>query len=963
MLKLTSLLVVRAFAGLLAMRRWYAAIALGALCTAVFGGPVSAAPFSPSMKDLAGLWRFQPDPKNIGLEARWFSQKLAEQIELPGDMVQRGFGQPITAQTAWTGSIFDPSYYKTEHYAPYREPHPIKIPFWLQPERSYSGAAWYQCEVEVPADWRQHRVVLLLERPHWATQVWCDERSVGERQSLSTPHEYDLGFDLTRGKHRLTVRVDNSRVVDVGENSHSISDHTQGNWNGIIGRIQLSVTKPVWISSIEVYPSLEPRGVTVKGQVDNVEGHARPATIQLTCSSDAANPKAARSVETAIRPDGRFERWLDLPSNAPLWDEFQPALHRLTATLENGESKAVTFGLRTVSASGNQLLINGRKLFIRGTLECAIFPRTGHPPTDVASWKQILQVVRDHGLNSLRFHSWCPPEAAFVAGDEMGFYFEVEAASWPNQSTTLGDGKPVDTWLEEETQRVLQAYGNHPCFILMASSNEPGGDAANAYLSKWLTRRRASDNRRLFTSGAGWPQLPENQFHITSDPRVQHWGEGLASRINAQPPETRTDYSHYISERNVPVISHEIGQWCVYPDFSEMAKYTGYLKPRNFEIFRDNLEHAGLLSLAQSFLLASGKLQALCYKEDIEAALRTPGMAGFQLLGLQDFPGQGTALVGVVNPFWESKGYVSGEAFRRFCNATVPLARLERRVFTTTDTLHAACEVAHFGAAPLPHARSSWKLSDIGGKVVRSGSFEPRDLPIGNALRLGEVDMALADLPAPAKYNFQVTIDDTPFANDWDIWVYPPITTSRARPDVLFTHDLEQALLSLQRGETVLLSLPPGQVANDTAAPVKMGFSTIFWNTSWTTRQAPTTMGIFCDPRHPALAAFPTEFHSNWQWWYVVTHAAPMLLKDLSPEVKPIVRVIDDWFTARPLALVVEAKLGNGRLLLTSIDLDAADNPVTAQLRESLLNYAASIQFRPTGEIAPDQLRALTALH
>ena len=93
--------------------------------------------------------------------------------------------------------------------------------------------------------------------------------------------------------------------------------------------------------------------------------------------------------------------------------------------------------------------------------------------------------------------------------------------------------------------------------------------------------------------------------------------------------------------------------------------------------------------MADSFLLASGKLQALCYKADIEAALRTKNFAGFQLLDLHDFPGQGSAIVGVLNPFWESKGYVTPQEYSEFCNSVVPLARMSKFVFNSGDTLKA----------------------------------------------------------------------------------------------------------------------------------------------------------------------------------------------------------------------------------------------------------------------------------
>lgn len=906
---------------------------------------------------LDGEWRLRLDRQDQGVNEGWHQAWPGQAIRLPGSLPGQGIGDPVTTETPWVGSLFDPSYFTAERYAPYREPGNIKVPFWLQPETYYRGVAWYQREIEVPAEWRGRRVVLSLERPHWTTEVWLDERHLGTRESLSIPHEYDLGTELEPGRHRLTIRVNNDLVVDVGENSHSVSDHTQGNWNGIVGRIELVATAPQYVESVDVYPQLEPRAVRVTGKIGRAAGAGRPEHVDVTVAGQG------RVERWTVESDGRFSGLYRLPDDAALWDEFSPALHEVEVRLESDDVRRVRFGLREITAESRQLRLNGRPIFIRGTLECAIFPATGHPPTDVDSWRRILTIAREHGLNSLRFHSWCPPEAAFVAGDEMGFYFQIEAASWPNQSTGVGEGKPVDRWLEEETQRILRTYGNHPSFVLMASGNEPGGPEAgrDAYLSEWLKRRRQEDSRRLFTSGAGWPMLPENQYHVHSDPRIQQWGAGLTSRINGRPPETLTDYREFIQKAEVPVISHEIGQWCVFPDFDEMSRYTGYLKPRNFEIFQATLERNGLGHLAREFLYASGKLQALCYKEDIESALRTPQMAGFQLLDLHDFPGQGTALVGVLSPFWESKGYISAEAFRRFCNSTVPLARLERRVFTQSDVLTAVCQVAHFGAGPRL-AAPGWTLRSVEGHVVAEGSFAERTLEVG-LNEVGRVEQSLAGVPAPAQYCLEVAIPGTEFANDWDIWVYPDQPDAPAG-DVLVAGQWDEAVAAqLQGGGTVLLTLSPDQVRNDPDAPVHLGFSSIFWNTSWTNRQAPTTLGLLCDPAHPALAAFPTEGYSNWQWWYVLQQAAALPLDRMPAGLEPVVRVIDDWFTSRPLGLILEARVGRGRLIVTGLDLREPTDPVRRQLRASLLAYAGSRSFAPRTQITPEQVQGLLRAH
>ncbi len=913
--------------------------------------------------DLAGAWKFRLDGQDQGVAHAWWTTPLPDRIRLPGAIQSQGVGDAVGVDTAWTGQIVDRSWFEAPEYEPYRQPGHIRVPFWLQPERHYVGAAWYQKTIEIPDDWSDRRVLLFLERPHWETRVWLDDRFIGSDDSLSTPHQYEFGSGLKPGTHRLTLRVDNRMVVDVGTNAHSVTDHTQGNWNGVVGRVELRATPRVWLEPLRVESDIEARQLRVSGRIGNVTGNAGQGRLQLSVRPIVGADSIAQyeqDVQWAAR-SGSFSTTVALGKEARLWDEFDPALYRLSARLDDGPEQQATIGLRKVEALRTRLVLNDRPIFLRGTLECCIFPGTGYPPPDVESWKRLISIAKEHGLNHLRFHSYCPPEAAFIAADELGFYYQVEAATWPNQSTTLGDGRPVDDWLERETSRILAAYGNHPSFLFMASGNEPGGKNHSTYLSAWLKRWQARDPSRLYTSASGWPQLPENQYHVTPDPRIQAWGQGLASRINGAPPETVTDYGDYIQERDVPVVSHEIGQWCVYPNFDEIASYTGPLKARNFEIFRDSLASHGMLDQARDFLQASGKLQALCYKEEIESALRTPGMGGFALLALQDFPGQGTALVGVLDPFWKQKGYITPTQFRRFCGSSVPLARLPKRVFTTSEELAATVDIAHYGPHDLSAVSPAIALKDANGISRWSTSLQRRDLPAGELTALGRITIPLTGLPAPAQYRLVVQIPGTDIENDWDLWVYPAELATQPGDGVVVTTRLDETLEALEAGGRVVWTPPRQQVRNDREKSVELGFSSIFWNTAWTHRQAPTTLGILCDPAHPALSNFPTEAHSNWQWWYLIHRASPLLLDDLPRDLKPVVQVIDDWFTNRRLGLLVEGRVGSGRLLISSIDLQARpdDDPVIRQFRQSVLSYAASREFQPSCQLTPKQLGGL----
>ncbi|MDZ7261090.1 MAG: hypothetical protein ONB05_03095 [candidate division KSB1 bacterium] len=910
--------------------------------------------------NLAGQWKFQLDPQNIGETEKWYQIDLPHQIKLPGSMAENGFGEEISINTKWTGDIFDSTWFKDKKYEKYRQPGKIKLPFWLTPVKHYVGAAWYQRLVDIPDSWRDKRIHLFLERAHWETKLWVDEQEIGQQNSLSTPHEYDLGA-LSSGAHRLTIRVDNTVKIEVGNNAHSISDHTQTNWNGIIGKIELRAVSPVWISDLQVYPDVQKKTARVCVTISNDTGIPAEGTLTLQArvlshAQKQHKPAPKRVKFIASQPQTVVEVEYPMGDAVLLWDEFSPNMYQMTASIalsNTTDSKTVNFGMREFATNGTHFTINGRKTFLRGTLECCIFPLTGYPPMNVDEWLRIIRIAQAHGLNHFRFHSWCPPKAAFQAADQLGFYFQVECASWANQGATIGDGKSIDEFIYAEGDRILKHYGNHPSFCMLAYGNEPAGKNQKKYLGELVNYWKAKDRRHLYTSAAGWPIIPENQYHSHSTPRIHHWEENLNCRLNARPPETITDYRDFNSKYNVPVVSHEIGQWCVYPNFDEIKKYTGVTRAYNFEIFRDLLEENHLLDQAQDFLMASGKLQTLCYKEEIESALRTPGFGGFQLLDLHDFPGQGTALVGVLDAFWDAKGYVTPEEYHRFACETVPLARMEKRTWTSDETFKATVEMAHFGPAPIENALPVWTITDARGNRIASGQLSVTTIPLGNGTELGTITLPLSNITTAKKMVLTISLKGTNYSNNWDFWVYPTTVDTTVPHDILITDELnEEALGILNAGGKVLLMPGPDRIKGDEYGKVPPGFTPIFWNTAWTRRQAPHTLGILCDPQHPALADFPTEFHSNWQWWDLVTKSQIMILNDFPAELRPIVQVIDDWNTNRKLGLIFEAKVDNGKLLVCSLDLrNLSKRPVARQMRYSLLKYMKSEAFQPKSRV------------
>lgn len=917
--------------------------------------------------NLSGEWLFQMDSSDKGENQQWFTKTLNDKILLPGSMTTNGKGDDITLKTPWTGSIEDSSWFLKPEYAKYRQPGNIKIPFWLQPVKYYKGPAWYQKSVTIPASWNGKHVELFIERSHWETMVWVDSTKIGMRNSLGTAHVFNLTKVLTAGKHTITIRIDNRvKEFNVGQNSHSISDHTQSNWNGMIGKLFIAARPALYIEDVQLYPDIEKKQVIARVQINNSTGKSVRATINVIA---AANNSMAEKLKVATKEvevagdSAAVEIVYPMGSKPLLWDEFHPNIYTMNVSIKQQKEKedkiAITFGMREFKTRGTQFTINGRLTFLRGTLECAVFPKTGYPPTDVDSWMHIFKVCRSYGLNHVRFHSWCPPEAAFEAADRSGFYLHVECSSWANQGAVIGDGAPLDEYIYEESRRMVKAYGNHPSFCMMAYGNEPAGKNHEKYLTNFVNYWKNRDYRRLYTTAAGWPVVSENNYNSTPEPRIQAWGAGLQSIINSEAPRSNYDWSAIIAKWTHPTVSHEIGQWCVYPDFKEIAKYTGVLKAKNFEIFKDKLGENGMANLPDSFLLASGKLQSLCYKADIEAALRTPGFGGFQLLGLYDFPGQGTALVGVLNPFWEDKGYITGKEYSHFCNAVVPLARLSKMIYLNNEELNIPVEIANFGESVIKNVTPSWNIKNEAGDLLLKGQLPQTTIPIGNALKLGVIKQPLSAIHQPSRLILTVSVGNV--ENSWDLFVYPA-SLPEVNKDILVTQQLDDvAVETLNKGGKVLLTLKKGSVKAEKGGDVKIGFSSIFWNTAWTHGQPPHTLGILCNPKHPALKAFPTQYHSNWQWWDAMSHSNAIRLDAISPQVKPIIRVIDDWFTARPLALLFECKVGNGKLLVSGIDLLSGQEkrPEAKQLLYSLKSYMAGDEYKPAANVSIETIKAL----
>ena len=843
--------------------------------------------FAQQRLDLSGEWKVS------------LNNRGNQTIMLPNTLDGAGIGEPNTLSPALT------------------KPQLSR----LTRKHSFIGEAKYQREITITKEMAGKPLELLLERVMWRSRLLIDGQDAGQiQESLVSPHVFHIK-GLTEGKHTLTLFIDNRKLheISVDNLAHSYTNDTQIMWNGVLGRMELNVA-PV-ITDVQIYPDIEKQQVSIK-----VRGSAADYGFTLDgCSV----------VPTKVG-DGEYV----LPiSNMKLWDEFTPNLYTLTATTLPSSSLSVSFGMRSFKAKGNRLLINGNPTFLRGTLECCIFPLTGTPPTDERGWMKVFTTAREYGLNHLRFHSWCPPEAAFRVADKMGFYCQVELPNW---SLKVNQDSATAKFLYQEFDNIIRNYGNHPSLCIISCGNELQPDFK--FLNELTLYMKTQDPRHLyvtstftFEKGHGVKQEPEDDIFITQW-TDNGWvrGQGV---FDERVPDFKSDYREAAKNITVPLVSHEIGQYSVYPNIKEIDKYTGILDPLNFKAIRNDLQKKGLLHKADDYLKASGKLAVILYKEEIERAMKTPQQSGFQLLDLHDFPGQGTALVGLLDAFWDSKGLVEPQRFREACAPVVPLAQFDKAVWKADETFTARVDIANYSLESMEGKTICWQLTDEMGDVYAEGSGK-------------NISISLNKVSEAKRFELIVSIKDTPWRNRWNIWVYPDVIMPQDKK-ILVTSNIDEAMKALNKGKKVLFS-----PKKETVKGLEGKFLPVFWSPVHFPKQA-GTMGLLCDPRHPALAHFPTDMHSDWQWWNLVKRSRVMVLDSIAP-VSPIVESVDNFVNNRRLAQVFEAKVGKGSLIFSSIDLLTDSNlPELRQMQYSLLRYMQSSEFHPSTSLSESQLRSL----
>jgi len=906
---------------------------------------------------LHGAWGFRIDSSGIGVQNCWMDSIFSETVSLPGTMALWGKGIPFQQAT-------------TSH---------------LNSLSQYTGVAWYQRRIHIPESWRGKDIYLYLERTK-VTSVWIDDVLVGSSSILSAPQSFKLPDYLAPGWHTITICVNNNpKLVHVG-GSHAISEHTQTNWNGIIGAIYLEAVNKERIEGVKVYTDINSRKAFIK-VIGPPAAFSKANKLQVSLypfKNTIGNFQTVSYDLDNASTDSICEIVYSLDNNVQLWSEYNPALYRLSISLLKGgvvlDEVSIITGFRSFKAKGTRFAINDIVTFLRGKNESCVFPLTGFPPTTVEEWQRIYRIAKSYGINHYRFHSYTPPKAAFEAADIEGIYIHAELPNW-------SDFKEGDTLFAKyqlnEGKAIIDAYGNHPSFVMLSLGNELAGDEIvhNRLVS---ALKHYDGGRRLYAFGTNAfynnPHPGQYDDFWTTMRTGKETDNGLfdvrgsfattedlnSGILNHQYPNTTRNFSEAIRGWHLPIISHEMGQYQVYPNYAEIPKYTGVLKPLNMQIFKERLQKAGMLNQADSFFKASGMLTAQLYRREIEMALATPGLAGFQLLDLQDFPGQGTALVGLLDAFMESKGLIEPSVFRQSCNDITLQVCMDRFVWTNDELFRAKIQVINFSPQNVINKKIQWLIVDEKKRVLATDTtriFSGKDSNIHVG---GDITFVLKGIRQPSQLEVRVKILDTDQQNAYPLWVYPSSQSLDIPPSVIIAESIdEQIKKKLLAGSNVLLFPRHDMIESKS---VGGQYISEFWN--WKVfkegavrNKRPVsagTLGILTNPQHPLFKYFPTDFYTSWQWWSIVKNARPFILDTLPKAYRPLVQVIDNIDRNHKLGLIWEVRVGKGGLLVCMAPLNELQNdPAARQLYYSILKYMDSADFNPTWSIDIKQLETI----
>lgn len=774
--------------------------------------------------------------------------------------------------------------------------------------------------------------------------LWINGKYVGRHEGYSVEFFIDIPAGLLQvGENRITLTVSNNRLAGYkgrpvsGLTSRAANECTGGIWGDVEIRSYPDGVRDVWVSVKEDLSAF-----TVK----TVGGEDGSKTVEIF--------DGKREVFHGEIPEGESELAISA-LDYERWSPDAPKLYTARVTTAH-QTLTARFGIRRLAAVGTRLFLNGKPYFFKGTCEHCYHPVTVHPTRDKSYYKKVIRTLKQLGFNSIRFHTYVPMPEYMEAADELGMVLEVET---PNNTTYA-------EWLE-----IVNKCRHYTSVCAYSSGNEMVIDEDYIEHLRAVAGYVHTASDALFSPMSAMRGI---EYHSYGDCRIEPPFTHNPKRLKAlsefcdlyNPVSlslasyTSCEGTHEVLDaRNViykkPILSHEICIHGTYIDLSLKDRYRGTVMGDTefMSSVEKHLADKGLLDRGPLYYQQSVKWQKMLRKHCFETVRRCETFAGYDFLGDIDTHWHTFGYcVGMMNEFYELKAGETVENVLRYNSDAVLLCDLPRNPsYTAGEQVDLPILVSNYGD-PMETVALTWRIKGD-GKAIARGTCRFESIPAGEIASLCNVYFTIPEIEKPMKLTLTVMLSggDVDLENKWEIYAFP-------KPEALPTQDeINVAGLTVAKEMTV----------DELAARMKAGERVLLLGAS-PFRSEKTTFQIAVAGRthghlatviadHPIMEDFPHDGYCAFRFRDMLNSRAAILDITSLPH-DPIIDIATSYKNARREALLFEYQIGEGKLLVCTLNMKEGDIPA-AWLYGRMLSYAMSDEFAPKNRLSFAELYAL----
>jgi len=668
----------------------------------------------------------------------------------------------------WSFSNSDPSIFDLSTYIN------VPSPWQADPRfRKQSGPVWYQREFDIPPEWVQTDLVVMLGfgAVDYFAEVWVNEKIIGTHEGGYLPFEFDITSFVIVGTNSVKVRVEDPLEI------FSEIPHGKQSWYGMLSGIWQSV----WVES---------RHTTHIQKI-----HLTAKEFQLSVNVQLSSTFTERLNAEVTDPTGNVVAHIEssvlnfiVPIDNPLqWSPENPNLY--TVKIAVGEDTLTeTFGFRTIQKQNGQIFLNGKPIYLRAALDQDYYPDLICTPPSQEFIEDQFKKAKSLGFNCIRVHIKIADPRYYAAADNIGLLVWTEL---PNHILLTNESKQR---FKETLIGMVERDWNHPSIIIWTIINEAWGvDVSNPDHRLWLLKKyelmKSLDPTRLIAGNSPcW-----GNFNIASDIDDYHmyyampdhqkqWNEWLMEFAKrpwwtfACQYESESAWREYLAapwkakqrpptrevrrKGDEPLIVSEFGNWGL-PNIQKLKEYydgepwwfesgldwaNGVVYPHGIEDRFDNYGLSKVFPSLQELSFVSQKMQSDALKYQIEQIRRYSNIKGYVVTELTDVHWECNGLMDMLrNP---KKQF---DQFSEINNDDILIPIWERLVYSSTETGLFKFIFSHYSSIPVIDAIFNWKMMES-KSVIECGQIKNINCDSYQVIEIGELEISCPEIKSPTRF-------------------------------------------------------------------------------------------------------------------------------------------------------------------------------------------------------------------